>query len=475
MNIKCQAFKDFLVRYCQQFRAVWKIRHQLDSVERTEDEYQFLPAHLELIEKPTSALPKWIARLIMLLILLAVIWAILGKVEIVASATGKLTYSGRSKVIQSVETAIVKDIFVKDGQKVTQGQVLLTLTALGVEADFEKTKKSLKDAKLAVARNEALLEAILTKKPPTLSLSEGLKKEDVDVVYAQNLIIEQFSTYEKQREQAESLLKQRQAERETLLFQVEKYKGLERIESIRLKDLKGLYEREALSKHSYFEQETKVIEIRNELRAQQNKLVETEASIKQARDAYDLLLFTFRRDIQDALRQAREQVEQLIFEEQKLAQRQSTTSITAPVTGTVQQLNVHTIGGVVTDAQNLMVIVPEQDKLEVTASISNNDIGFIEVGQPVTIKIDAFPYSRYGYITGVVRSVSFDAIEDKDLGLVFSSIIGINQDYLIIEGKKIPLSAGMRVTAEIKTGKRRVISYLLSPLQETLNESMRER
>nr|WP_230589766.1 biotin/lipoyl-binding protein [Gallibacterium anatis] len=246
MNIKCQAFKDFLVRYCQQFRVVWKIRHQLDSVERTEDEYQFLPAHLELIEKPTSALPKWIARLIMLLILLAVIWAILGKVEIVASATGKLTYSGRSKVIQSVETAIVKDIFVKDGQKVTQGQVLLTLTALGVEADFEKTKKSLKDAKLAVARNEALLEAILTKKPPTLSLSEGLKKEDVDVVYAQNLIIEQFSTYEKQREQAESLLKQRQAERETLLFQVEKYKGLERIESIRLKDLKGLYEREAL-------------------------------------------------------------------------------------------------------------------------------------------------------------------------------------------------------------------------------------
>ncbi len=139
-----------------------------------------------------------------------------------------------------------------------------------------------------------------------------------------------------------------------------------------------------------FEQETKVIEIRNELRSQQNKLVEIEASIKHARDAYDLLLFSFRRDMQDALRQAREQVEQLVFEEQKLAQRQSTTSINAPVTGTVQQLNVHTIGGVVTDAQNLMVIVPEEDKLEVTASISNSDIGFIEVGQPVTIKIEAF-------------------------------------------------------------------------------------
>ncbi|MFU2137237.1 HlyD family type I secretion periplasmic adaptor subunit [Gallibacterium anatis] len=295
------------------------------------------------------------------------------------------------------------------------------------------------------------------------------------MVNAQNLIEEQFNTYIKQREQAESLLKQREAERETALYQVEKYQGLEKIEAIRLNDLKSLYEKSALSKHSFFEQETKVIEIRNELRSQQNKLVEIEASIKHARDAYDLLLFSFRRDMQDALRQAREQVEQLVFEEQKLAQRQSTTSINAPVTGTVQQLNVHTIGGVVTDAQNLMVIVPEEDKLEVTASISNSDIGFIEVGQPVTIKIEAFPYSRYGYITGTVRSVSFDAIEDKDLGLVFSSIISINQDYLIIEGKKIPLSAGMRVTAEIKTGKRRVISYLLSPLQETLSESMRER
>lgn len=345
MNVKCQAFKDFLVRYCQQFRAVWKIRRQLDNVERTEDEYQFLPAHLELIEKPVSALPRWIARLIMLLTIIAVIWAILGKVEIVASAMGKLTYTGKSKVIQSVETAIVKGIFVRDGQKVTQGQRLLSLTTLGVEADFEKTKKALKDARLAVARNEALLEAMATKKSPTLILPNGLNTTDVDVVNAQNLIEEQFNTYIKQREQAESLLKQREAERETALYQVEKYQGLEKIEAIRLNDLKSLYEKSALSKHSFFEQETKVIEIRNELRSQQNKLVEIEASIKHARDAYDLLLFSFRRDMQDALRQAREQVEQLVFEEQKLAQRQSTTSINAPVTGTVQQLNVHTIGG----------------------------------------------------------------------------------------------------------------------------------
>jgi hemolysin D len=118
MGVKSQGFREFLVRYYQQFKSIWKVRHQFDTPERMDDEYQFLPAHLELVEKPVSALPKWVGRCIILLLVIALIWAIVGHVEIVATATGKLTYSGRSKVIQSVETAMIKDIFVKEGQKV---------------------------------------------------------------------------------------------------------------------------------------------------------------------------------------------------------------------------------------------------------------------------------------------------------------------------------------------------------------------
>jgi len=475
MGVKSQGFREFLVRYYQQFKSIWKVRHQFDTPERMDDEYQFLPAHLELVEKPVSALPKWVGRCIILLLVIALIWAIVGHVEIVATATGKLTYSGRSKVIQSVETAMIKDIFVKEGQKVKAGDVLVELTTLGVEADVEKTQKALKNARLAFARNEALLEAVMTDTSPKLKLPDTMSRHDADVLHSERLISEQFETYKKERQQAEAQLKQRRAEKETLMFQIQKYQGIVKIESARLSDLERLQKQAAISKHEYFIHQTKVIDLQNELKMNQNKLLEVEESIRQAESAYDLLLLSFRRDTQDALRQAREDVEQLQYEEEKMLQRQKTTTITSPVTGTIQQLDIHTIGGVVTEAQNLMVVVPEQDKLEVTALISNQDIGFVGVGQPVTIKLDAFPYSRYGYVTGVVKSVSFDAIEDKVLGLVFSTIIGLDQDYLMLNDQKVPFSAGMRVTAEIKTGERSVISYLLSPLKETVSESMRER
>ncbi|MDU8925271.1 HlyD family type I secretion periplasmic adaptor subunit [Pasteurellaceae bacterium LIM206] len=475
MSVYLAGIKHFLARYYHRFCEIWKIRKTLDSSPRTEDEYAFLPAHLELIERPVSYLPRLIGRLIVLFILLALIWAIVGKVEIVAVSVGKLSYSGRSKTIQPIENAIVKRIYVRDGQIVQEGETLIELTALGAEADYEKSKQILFMAKLAKARAEALLKAIEHNQPPVLILPEGIDINDPNAIQAQQLISEQFRTFTTQKQQADSLLHQRQAERETISAQIIKYTGLTKIEQEKFNDFALLYKRKAIPKHTYFEQETRFIETRNELNVQKSRLVETDASIAQAENEKALLTYKFIQDTQDALRQADEQVEQLVLDQEKTSQRQSTTSIKSPVTGTVQQLSVHTIGGVVTGAQPLMVIVPKEDKLEVNALISNKDIGFIKVNQPVTIKIEAFPYTRYGYITGRVKSVSFDAIEHEQLGPVFSTIIEMDKDYLMIEENKVMLTAGMSVSAEIKTGERRVITYLLSPLQTTINESLRER
>lgn len=150
--------------------------------------------------------------------------------------------------------------------------------------------------------------------------------------------------------------------------------------------------------------------------------------------------------------------------------------IRAPVSGTVQQLKTHTVGGVVTTAETLMVIAPEDDVLEVTALIQNKDIGFIEVGQDAVIKVETFPYTRYGYLMGKVKNITLEAIEHPQLGLVFNSIISIDRKTLSgKDGKEIELGSGMSVTAEIKTGERSVISYLLSPLEESISESLRER
>jgi hemolysin D len=145
------------------------------------------------------------------------------------------------------------------------------------------------------------------------------------------------------------------------------------------------------------------------------------------------------------------------------------------VTGTVQQLAVHTVGGVVTPAQPLLSVVPENEPLEVEATVLNQDIGFVRPGQRATIKVESFPYTRYGYIEGVVESVSHDAIQDDKLGLIYQARVKMKKTELLVDGVKIRLTSGMALTTEIKTGRRRVIEYILDPLRKGVDESMRER
>ncbi|MNV80552.1 Hemolysin secretion protein D, plasmid [compost metagenome] len=143
--------------------------------------------------------------------------------------------------------------------------------------------------------------------------------------------------------------------------------------------------------------------------------------------------------------------------------------------GTVQQLAIHTVGGVVTSAQSLLAVVPSEEALEIEANVLNKDIGFVRPGQIVTVKVESFPYTRYGYLTGTVTSISHDAAQDEKLGLVFPARIHLQQRTMKIDGVQVNLSAGMTLSAEIKTGKRRVLDYLLSPLQQHVDESLRER
>nr|WP_233119852.1 HlyD family type I secretion periplasmic adaptor subunit [Rappaport israeli] len=210
-------------------------------------------------------------------------------------------------------------------------------------------------------------------------------------------------------------------------------------------------------------------------KANKKQLMQIMAAIDEAKESQRVNTEMLRRDTSDALHKAEEQLRGLSIELLKAKQRQALMTLKAPVSGTVQQLAVHTLGGVVTAAQPLMVIVPDNFQLVVKVRILNKDIGFVHTGQQAVIKIEAFPYTRYGYLTGSVQSISYDAIEDEQLGLVYAATITLDSDTLTIEGQKVKLGAGMNITAEIKTGKRRVIDYLLSPLQKTIDESMKQR
>jgi hemolysin D len=170
--------------------------------------------------------------------------------------------------------------------------------------------------------------------------------------------------------------------------------------------------------------------------------------------------------------------------------------LTAPVDGVVQQLAVHTVGGVVTPAQQLAVVVPSDVVLEIEAMVPNREIGFVHVGQDVQIKIDAFNFTRYGLLHGRVLSVSQDAIvrdvppdktkdntpgaestssEPKGQELNYVVRVSLDRTQIQLDDTLANLSPGMAVTAEIKTGSRAVITYLLSPLLRHTHDSMHER
>jgi hemolysin D len=159
----------------------------------------------------------------------------------------------------------------------------------------------------------------------------------------------------------------------------------------------------------------------------------------------------------------------------KARQKRQFQRLTAPVDGTIQQLQVHTIGGVVEPAKPLMTLVPSRGGLEVEARILNKDIGFIHLGQPAAIKLEAFPFTRYGAVPGHVRSISRDAVADKEQGFVYVATIALDRSTIEADGRTVALSPGLAATVDVRTGTRRIISYLLSPLQTSIAQAGRER
>lgn len=468
------ALWDFAKRYIMVWRNVWAVRAQLEPAKRGVEERAFLPAHLELTETPISALPKWSARLIVLFAMLALLWSWLGKIDIVAVAQGQTTLGGRSKIIQPLETAVVKRILVQNGQRVQSGETLVELSAIGSDSDVVQSEKALKSAKLAKLRHQTLLDALEKRQTPIFS--GRLNEWDNDEWQAaQSLVQNQYQAWLTQDAQLNAVWQAHQAELKSARAQEQKLRQIGQIQQQKTQDYREMRQQNFVSEHAYREQESQLIANQNDLRSTLSQIQQIQAAIKQAQHQRQLHTETLKRDTQDALRQANEQIEQYQAQTDKVKQRQQLMLLTSPVNGTVQELSAYTIGGVVTAAQKIMVVVPDDEKMEVEALVLNKDIGFVDVGQETIIKIETFPYTRYGYLTGKVKHISHDAMTHEQLGLVYAANIVLDKQQLHIEGKNVNLSAGMNVSAEIKTGQRRVLDYLLSPLQTKIDESFKER
>jgi hemolysin D len=472
-KLRLQAYGDLLRRYLAAFAGAWRHRAQMDPPQRLQHEMQFLPAALSLQETPVSPAPRVAMWLLLSFALLALVWAVFGQIDVVATAQGKVVPNDRTKTIQPFETATVKRILVTDGQPVKAGDVLIELDATTAQADKERVQGDLAVARLQIARGQAMLAVIDKGGQPRLERPERVA--DLQFMEAERLLAGQVGEYSARLGRISAEVAQREAEMRSTLELVRKLEQTVPIARQRAKDFKNLVDQDFVSKHGYLEQEKARIEQEGDLANQKSRLKEIEAALREVRGQGQELAAATRRIALDSINDGQQKRAALEQEYLKADLRGKLMQLTSPVEGTVQQLAVHTVGGVVTPAQPLMVVVPKDHSLEVEAFIENKDIGFVKARQEAEVKVETFQYTKYGTIDASVTSVSHDAIDDEKRGLIYSARVKMARSTILVDGTQVNLSPGMAVSVEIKTGKRRVIEYFLSPLMQHTSESLRER
>ena len=429
---------------------------------------EFLPAVLEIQQAPPSPIGRAILWTIMAVFASAVLWANLGWIDIVATAQGKIIPSGYSKVIQPYEAGVIAAIHVQNGQLVKRGDVLIELDPTLNRADHDRASNEYRAAKVEAARLRALIAGRSTFEAPP----DG---DPQYVLLQRQLLRDQVAEYQARAASAKHLIDQRKAGLDQTRENISRLEATVPMEAERADAYKKLLDHEAVTKMDFLQAEGQRIDKTQELAGQRKKLMQDQSAFAEAEKNYRVLVSEFQQSKQMELSMIETKVASLVQDVTKAGQRADFQRLTTPIDGVVQQVAVHTVGGVVTPAQELLIVVPQEHPVEVEAQVENKDVGFVKNGQIVEIKVETFPFTLYGTIPGKVVSVSDDAAPIEKVGLVYPTRVSIDRSTMQVEGKQVNLSPGMAVTVEIKTGQRRVIEYLLSPLLKSINESLRER
>jgi len=465
---------NLLSRYRAILSAAWQSRDQLAGPTRLTDEAAFLPAALSLQETPVHPAPRRFAYAIMALFIIALLWAILGKIDIVAVAQGRIVVSERTKLVQPLERSVVKRVLVQDGDKVQAGQPLVELDPTMASADKASVDEQVKAARSDTLRARAILEALMAGQPkPRANFPSNWPAADTASAQAQ--LAAEWSDITAKLAKLGSEINRRQAEISTARELVAKLEATLPIARQRERDVAKLAEEGYMPGHAGEDKTRERIELERDLATQRARLIETQAALRESESARTAFLAETRRTLSDREAQADSKHQIASQDQAKAGQREKLTVLTAPVSGTVQQLAIHTAGGVVTEAQTLMIIVPDGAQVTAEVTMENKDVGFVSAGQAAEIKLETFPFTRYGTVAATVSRVSADAVNDEKRGALFPATLTLKATQIYVDGKLIRLSPGMNLTAEIKTGQRRVIEFLLSPIQRTGNESLRER
>jgi len=514
-------FGSLMSHYGQVFRAAWDARHELAGPARLADEAAFLPAALSLQATPPHPAPRRALWAIMGVFTLAVGWACFGQIDIVAVANGRIVVTEGTKQIQPLETSVVKAIRVKDGDRVKAGQLLIELDPTAAAADNTRVSTERSTQLSEAWRAAALLQALGAKPLELADEGKGEGKASkkakaarggaptlppeadrpdsglsaTELAAARQQLDAEWQDIQAQKAKLAADIEAKQAELATVREQVAKLKATLPLAEKREADYKTLVEQGFVKGHDSEDRMRARIEMAQDLATYRARREEIKASIAQAEQARRAWMADTLKALHERRTKADSQQRQLQAEGSKASQRERLTNLTAPVDGTVQQLAIHTAGGVVTPAQVLLVVVPDAAQVTADVTLENKDVGFVNLGQEAEIKLETFPYTRYGTVPAKVTTITADAVMQTPQqanmqsgqsvreglqaapsgGAVFPATLTLAQSTINVDGRPIRLTPGMNVTAEIKTGKRRVIEYLLSPVQSYAKEALRER
>lgn len=447
----------------------WLVKRDAEKLKRQETE--FLPAVLEVTETPPSPVGRKLLWLIIALVCLGLLWSIFGQVDEVAVATGKVIPVGQVKVVQAEDKGVVKAIHVRDGQRVKQGDLLIELDQTITAADMARLKKEVAYYLLDVARLQAEQSGL----PFSPALSPDLDAKEVS--FQLQLYNTRMGEYRAKLAAAQAAVSQQQASLVSGEAQVEKYERLLIIAIDQESRMEKLLAQNAVSLFQVLQYRSNRIQMETNLSSQVSEVSRLRASLAQSQQQLVSVTAERDRDIATKMVENRKLLGANQEELKKAEEKNRLARLVAPVDGRVGQLAVHTVGGVVTAAQALLTVVPDDVRLEVEAWISNKDIGFVQVGQRAEIKVETFNFQKFGTIDALVAEISPDAAKqsDKDTELKYRVLLTLDRTNVKMKEREAQLATGMFVTAEIKIRQKRIIEFFLDPFRKQTSEALRER
>ncbi|MBR0904583.1 HlyD family type I secretion periplasmic adaptor subunit [Bradyrhizobium liaoningense] len=461
------------------------------------DHLEFLPANLEILETPASPNASIMLWILCGLLATFLIWSWFAHLDIHAVARGRIQPSGRSKVIQPLEPSKVLSFNLKNGDYVKTGQTLINLDPTDAVADRVNLTSQREWLEAEISRRTTAVQAVRGGEYDVIVQFPSLVSEPI-AQQQRAAMLADIGQYKASKDSLDAQRDEQDARRLRLMGSVNAREQLiaslrERVEMRqRLVALDSGTRASVIDAlQSLQDQETNLAYDRGQIGEAAAAKVSAEKKVAQLTEEF---VAKQTQALVDAKSKLSDVKERLV----KASAREDRTVMKSPIDGTVQQLVVTTVGQVLTAGQAVMVIVPNGAALEVEALVENQDIAFVKPGQEVTLKVDAFPFTRYGTINGIVQRVSSDAVDQREAGLtadvsasqksssstssvspvqnlVYPVTIQLLDSSINVDGHAVPLGPGMTLTAEVRTGNRRVIDYLLAPLREISSQAARER